>query len=70
MLFLQQLFISLERAIRITLIVLRQCPIAQIPDRLFPGIHVLLDRIDVQKDVNPLVVNAGVVSILMQALLV
>ena len=70
MFLLEQFFIGLERTIWVTLVVHGQCSIAEIPFNLFLSIQILLDRINIQKYVDALMVNARIISILMQALLV
>ena len=64
----QKSLVCVKRAIRVSLVLLSQGKIAQIPLDVLVGVNIFLDSIDVQKSVNTNVVDASVVSGLLETL--
>ena len=68
MLFSQKSLVCVERAIRISFIILGKSEIAQIPSDVFVGMNILLDRVNIEESVNAYVVNASIISCLFETL--
>ena len=66
----EKLFVCFQRTIGITLVVLCEGEIAKVPPNLLHSMNILFDCVNIEEGIRPNVIDATVISGLMQALFV